>query len=137
MNEKSASNVIDHLSRLNSQGFSDIDELDDIEPAFAALVLADEGLRTAQPFCQIDLRKLGFMSCANEGGAQFGVALAENGSCHAGTLNLLQDYPKIGYYPLELGGLASSIHQVFSSSEELANEKLQVRRAGYIFHWII
>jgi hypothetical protein len=79
---KSATNIIDHLPRLNFQGFSNIDELDDIEPAFAALVLANEGLRAAQLFCQIDLRQLGFMPRPNQGGAEFGVALAENGSCH-------------------------------------------------------
>jgi hypothetical protein len=40
--EKSAPNVVDHLRRLNPQGFGDFDEFNDIEPALAALVFADE-----------------------------------------------------------------------------------------------
>ena len=78
LSDKSAPNVIDHLSGLNLQGVSDIDELNDIEPAFASLVFADERLRAAQFLRQIDLRQLGFMTRADQGGAEFGVALAEN-----------------------------------------------------------
>jgi hypothetical protein len=81
--EQSATNVVDHLPRLNLQGFGDIDEFNDIEPAFPTLVFADKGLRPAQLFCQIDLRQLGFMACADQGGAELGIALAKNGSGHA------------------------------------------------------
>ena len=75
---KSAPNIIDHLPRLNFQRFSNVDELDDIQPTLAPLVFADERLRAAQPFRQIDLRQLGFMPSADEGGAELGIALAEN-----------------------------------------------------------
>lgn len=92
------SDILNHPRRLNFQGFRYFNELNNIKPSFAPLVLADERLRAAQLFSQIDLRQLGFMPCTNQGGAQLGVALAENGTGHAGTLNLLRDYPKIGYY---------------------------------------
>jgi hypothetical protein len=94
----SAPNIIDHLPRLNLASVSNIDELNYIKPAFAALVFADERLWAAQSFRQIDLGELSFMPCADQGGTELGIALAENGSGHAGTLNLLRDYPKIGYY---------------------------------------
>ncbi len=84
LTKKSAAKIVDHRPRLNLQGFSDIDELDDIEPTFPTLVLADEGLRTAQLLCQIDLRQLGFMPSTDQGSAQLGAVGSKQIGPHRG-----------------------------------------------------
>jgi len=97
-----ANQPIEHLRGISAHHPDDFDELDDVEPPFAALVLGDERLRPLQSGGDLGLGQAGRLAGRNEKLTKCDMLRAAKGFAHATPgrddeqekLIRISDYPK-------------------------------------------